>query len=68
MLVWQVKALVAALKREVSARGSDVFRHADVAEVCARLRLDKDADALVDVLRTECYLLLKGPRMYQLQQ
>jgi hypothetical protein len=23
---------------------------------------------LVDVLRTECYLLLKGPRMYQLQQ
>ena len=117
----QVKALVAALKREAATRGSDIFRHAEVAEVCARLRLDRcafgppgrdatcplqapqptlsvphrcafgppgrvrrvsfpgastnslsplrrDADALVDVLRTECYLLLKGPRVYQLQQ
>lgn len=26
-----------------------------------------DTDALIEVMRTECYLTLKGPKLYQLQ-
>lgn len=37
-----------------------------VSDICTRLRLDKEVDALIDVMRTECYLLLKGPKLYQL--
>ena len=35
-------------------------------DICTRLRLDKEVDSLIDVMRTECYLLLKGPKLYQL--
>jgi hypothetical protein len=44
-----------------------MFSRQDIAALCAKLALDKEVDGLIDVMRTECYLLLKGPRMYQLQ-
>jgi hypothetical protein len=43
-----------------------MFARQDIAEICSRLRLDKEVDGLIDVMRTECYLLLKGPKLYQL--
>jgi hypothetical protein len=39
----------------------------DIAELVKRLKLDKDVSSLLDVMRNECYLLLKGPSLYQLQ-
>lgn len=62
----QMKSLVSALNREVTIRGSNMFARQDIAEICTRLRLDKEVDGLIDVMRTECYLLLKGPKLYQL--
>ena len=62
----QVKALVGTLSREAKIRGNNIFSRADIGEICARLRIDKDLDSLIDVMRTECYLLLKGPKLYQL--
>lgn len=66
-LAKQVKALVKVMTRESTMRGSNMFSRQDIATLCQRLALDKEVDALIDVMRTECYLLLKGPRMYQLQ-
>lgn len=37
-----------------------------VGEVASRLRLEKDTDTLIEVMRSECYLLLKGPQKYML--
>jgi DNA helicase MCM8 len=66
-LAKQVKALVSVMTRESRVRGSSMFSRQDIAALCAKLALDKEVDGLIDVMRTECYLLLKGPRMYQLQ-
>ena len=66
-LVKQVKGLVATLNREATIRGTDMFSRGDISEICVRMKLVKDVDSLIDVLRTECYLLLKGPKLYQLQ-
>ncbi len=64
----QVKALVKVLTQEASRReAANMFTRAEIAEVCSKLRLERDADSLIEVMRTECYLLLKGPRLYQLQ-
>ncbi len=63
----QVKALVKVLTQESQRRDSAMFTRNEIAEVCEKLRLDRDVDSLVEVMRTECYLLLKGPRLYQLQ-
>jgi DNA helicase MCM8 len=66
-LAKQVKALVSAMNRESNLRGSNMFSRQEIAALCQRLALDKDVDSLIDVMRTECYLLLKGPRLFQLQ-
>ena len=55
------------MTRECTVRGSNMFSKQDIQNLCVKLALDKDADSLIDVMRTECYLLLKGPRLYQLQ-
>ena len=62
-----MKVLVKVMTRESSLRGSNMFSRADIQALCANLALDKELDGLIDVMRTECYLLLKGPRLYQLQ-
>jgi DNA helicase MCM8 len=66
-LAKQVKALVKVMTREAGVRGSNMFSRQDIGVLCQKLALDKEVDALIDVMRTECYLLLKGPRLYQLQ-
>lgn len=66
-LAKQMKALVTLLQREARQRGSNMFHRNDIQALSDRLRLDKDVDSLIESMRTECYLLLKGPKMYQLQ-
>lgn len=66
-LAKQVKGLVQVMTRECTLRGSNMFSRQDISALCQKLALDKEVDALIDVMRTECYLLLKGPRLYQLQ-
>ncbi|RYH28763.1 hypothetical protein EON65_10960 [archaeon] len=64
----QMKALVSLMQREVEYRGgSSVFHRKEIAEYHAKLRLTKELDVLIEAMRTECYLLLKGPKLYQLQ-
>ncbi len=67
VLFLKVKVLVKVMTRESTLRGSNMFTRADIQALCATLALDKELDGLIDVMRTECYLLLKGPRLYQLQ-
>eukprot|EP01034_Spumella_vulgaris_P023027 gene23027-29215_t len=63
----QVKALVKVLTAESTKRQSlNMFTRNEIQEVCAKLKLERDVDSLIEVMRTECYLLLKGPRLYQL--
>lgn len=66
-LAKQVKVLVKVMTRESTLRGSNMFTRADIQALCEKLALNKELDGLIDVMRTECYLLLKGPRLYQLQ-
>jgi DNA helicase MCM8 len=67
-LAKQVKALVKYLSQEAKVRGNDVFSKKDIEEAVTRLRFEKahDVNALIDIMRTECYLLLKGPKLYQI--
>ena len=62
-----MKGLVTSLTREAGLKGSDMFTRAEIKEICIRMKLDKDVESLIDVMRTECYLLLKGPKLYQIQ-
>jgi DNA helicase MCM8 len=63
----QIKALVKVLTAESTKRQTgNMFSRNDIQEVCVKLKLERDVDSLIDVMRTECYLLLKGPRLYQL--
>lgn len=56
------------MKRECEIRGgNEMFSKQDISMLCTRLRLTKDVDTIIDVLRSECYLLLKGPQLYRLQ-
>mmetsp|Transcript_16885 Transcript_16885/g.25436 ORF Transcript_16885/g.25436 Transcript_16885/m.25436 type:complete len:417 (-) Transcript_16885:132-1382(-) len=63
----QVKALVHVLRKEGERRNSYIFSLKEISEFVQLLRLKNDVSSLVDIMRTECYLLLKGPRLYQLQ-
>eukprot|EP00595_Chromulina_sp_UTEXLB2642_P003264 CAMPEP_0196763286 /NCGR_PEP_ID=MMETSP1095-20130614/3749_1 /TAXON_ID=96789 ORGANISM="Chromulina nebulosa, Strain UTEXLB2642" /NCGR_SAMPLE_ID=MMETSP1095 /ASSEMBLY_ACC=CAM_ASM_000446 /LENGTH=669 /DNA_ID=CAMNT_0042116115 /DNA_START=287 /DNA_END=2296 /DNA_ORIENTATION=- len=63
----QVKALVKTMQRESEIKGSSLFSKDDITSHIKRLKIDRDADSLIEVLRTECYLLKKGPKNYQLQ-
>jgi hypothetical protein len=40
----------------------------DIEEAVQKLKFEKvhDVNALIDIMRTECYLLLKGPKLYQI--
>lgn len=63
----QMKALVNLMNKEASVRGNNVFHRNDIDTLCLKLKLTKPTDELIEVMRTECYLLLKGPKLYQLQ-
>lgn len=63
----QMKALVQVMNREAQLRDNNIFSKQDIQMLCNRLKLDKDVDSLIEVMRRECYLLLKGPKLFQLQ-
>lgn len=67
----QVKALVQALNREADMKGSNMFAKADIQTLSARLGVGSsgivDLDGVLDVMRTEGFLLLRGPKLFQLQ-
>ena len=67
-IVSRTHTQVAALRQKASSSGSNIFTRNDIAAVAAMLRLKDcgNVDSLIDVMRTECYLLLKGPKLYQL--
>lgn len=62
----QMKALIDVMGREARIRGNAFFKHQEIAEIARKMLLDKDVDSLIDAMRTESYLLLKGPKLYQL--
>lgn len=64
--VKQVKSLVKYLSNEATRRNNSVFSTRDIENACQLLRLEKDPEALVELMHTECYLLIKGPRLWQL--
>lgn len=61
-----MKTLFAALSSESRARSSALFKVSEIDAICSRLQLRVDVLALVEVMRDECLLLLKGPKLYQL--
>ena len=65
-LVKQVKALVNALTKQARARNNNVFRTDEIMDICALLKLEKEPSSLIETMNTECYLLKKGPRLWQL--
>jgi DNA helicase MCM8 len=67
-LAKQVKALVKYLSQESKLRGNAVFSKKEIEEAVFKLRFEKahDVEALIDVMHTECYILLKGPKLYQI--
>lgn len=57
---------MAQLNKESDKRGTSLFQRADLMELAERMRLKiSDFDRFLDVLNAECYLLKKGPRLYQ---
>lgn len=77
-----IKLLIQHMTKQASDRGNNIFSHADIdrlrvsvmASVSSGAAGAVDAtkkfnntDALIEVMRTECYLMLKGPKLYQLQ-
>jgi DNA helicase MCM8 len=66
-LVKQMKALVKIMNRESSLKGSNQFTRQEIVDLASKLQLNKEIDELIESMRTECYLLLKGPKLYQLQ-
>ena len=63
----QIKALIKTMSKESELKGSPIFTKNEIGEISLRLKIDRDVDSVIDVLRTECYLILKGPKLYQLQ-
>ena len=64
------------MARESEIRQSSLFSKADIDRIAQRLGLGaatagplrgRAVEDLIEVMRTEGYLLLKGPRLYQLQ-
>lgn len=59
---------VSGLQKKSATSGSKIFTQNDIKDVARVMKL-KDCDnidGLIEVMRTECYLLLKGPKLYQL--
>jgi len=64
----QMKALVTIMNQEaVQRKGNNIFTRQEIVELVHRLQLNKDVEELIECMRRECYLLLKGPKLYQLQ-
>lgn len=66
-----VKLLVRSLSREAEIKGSSIFTKNEIVEIATRMQLlrdskNNDLETVIDVMRTECYLLLKGPKLFQL--
>jgi hypothetical protein len=49
-----------------NTEGSSVFTFLEISAFVQLLKLKGDAEAMIDVMRTESYLLLKGSKLYQL--
>lgn len=62
----QVKVLINIMNKESALKGSNMFTKSELHQICMRLSLEADVDALIEVMRCECYLLLKGKNSYQL--
>ncbi len=58
---------MAALTRESEIKKSNIFTRADITNICVKLKLTRDAETMIDVLRTENYILYKGNQTYKLQ-
>lgn len=54
-----------ALLQEAKLRESHVFKVIEIDQLCRRLQVTMEIAALVEIMRNECYLLLKGPNTYQ---
>ncbi|CAM9850234.1 unnamed protein product [Chrysoparadoxa australica] len=64
----KVKAFVAAMNKETLTKGSALFREQELLDLANRLALAiPDFHGFIEVLRAECYLLKKGPKLYQAQ-
>ncbi len=55
------------MNKEASNRQSKVFHRNDIETLALKLRLTKDLDELIELMKTEGYLLIKGPKLFQLQ-
>lgn len=63
-----MKALVAAMRSDALRRNKMLFSAREIEEIALVLRIVKsDVADIIDMMRSECYLLLKGPKLYQLQ-
>jgi DNA helicase MCM8 len=61
-----VKAFVKQLTNESDRRGTALFQTSDLQELAETMRLKiTDFDRFLDVLNAECYILKKGPKLYQ---
>jgi len=57
---------VAQLNKEADRKATTIFQRADLQELAQRMSLKiADFDRFLEVLNSECYLLKKGPRLYQ---
>jgi hypothetical protein len=63
----QIKALVTVMSKEASLRGNKVFHRNDIDILSLKLKLTKDIEDIIEMMKTEGYLLVKGPKLYQLQ-
>ena len=65
----QVKAMVQAMRKEAELRCSTIFKHMELAEIAGKLfkSIPIDLQLIIDVMRSECYIIMKGNRTYQLQ-
>ncbi len=55
------------MNKEAANRQSKVFHRNDIETLALKLRLTKDLDELIELMKTEGYLLIKGPKLFQLQ-
>ncbi|CAM9928258.1 unnamed protein product [Ectocarpus fasciculatus] len=67
-LAKQVRTFVAAATKRAKQKGSAVFPRQELLQIANDLCLAiVDFESFLDVLRQECYLLKKGPRLFSLQ-
>ena len=67
-LAKKVKAFIQRLKIDVVARNSDVYTFGQLLDVANQMALKvDDFYTFLEILRNECYLLKKGPKLYKVQ-